>query len=399
MTLADLIGRGVNVEWHEAVAIIRDAIERSDIARSGAVPEFDEIGLLPFGEVEVNGGTHVEDPAQGLVAILDALINPQTLPAPFVDLIGEGDGSIEALSDALAYFERPDRVGILRSLYSRASGSTPLPDADELIASLRTALPAPTPASVQPERPPLNYRTIFYVVGALVLVGLSLIGFSLLKSGSVASAAADGSPSVTSRIAASVTGAADAVGDAVLTLGQKAGLGSGPRQEPATPPVEKASATNLTPSGPRRPRSPNDRAAAFPIPLPAGREFSMWSTDDVTKRANLDETGFPRETHVITASDPLDDVVYSAAALDVTPPVGLRPHLPKPSAANLKAENVSRIELIIRADGTVASVKLLGMPRNIHDSMLLSAAKTWRFRPATRGGIPVPYRTTIAVAR
>ena len=77
----------------------------------------------------------------------------------------------------------------------------------------------------------------------------------------------------------------------------------------------------------------------------------MWSTDDVTKRANLDETGFPRETHVITASDPLDDVVYSAAALDVTPPVGLRPHLPKPPEASLDSDNIRRIELIIRADG------------------------------------------------
>ena len=116
MTLADLIGRGVNVEWHEAVAIVRDAIERSDIARSACVPEFDQVGLLPFGEVEVHGGTKVEDPAQGLVANPGRADQSQQLPAPFVDLVAEGDGSVEALADALAYFERPDRVGILRAV-------------------------------------------------------------------------------------------------------------------------------------------------------------------------------------------------------------------------------------------------------------------------------------------
>ena len=141
-----------------------------------------------------------------------------------MDLVAEGNGSVEALADALAYFERPDRVGILRSLYSRASGSTPLPDADELIASLRTSLPAPTQTSVEEERPPFNYHKLFYAVGALVLIGLSLIGFSLFRNWDAASASVEGSSSVTSRLAASVSGAADAVGDAVVSLGQRAGL-------------------------------------------------------------------------------------------------------------------------------------------------------------------------------
>jgi hypothetical protein len=43
-------------------------------------------------------------------------------------------------------------------------------------------------------------------------------------------------------------------------------------------------------------------------------------------------------------------------------------------------------------------VKLVGAPRNVHDSMLLSAVKAWEFVPALKDGVPVRYRKTITIA-
>ena len=83
----------------------------------------------------------------------------------------------------------------------------------------------------------------------------------------------------------------------------------------------------------------------------------------------------------------------------MTAPVGLRPQLPQTLPAGVRAEELTRIELIILTDGTVESVKLLDPPRTVHASMLLSAAKAWEFEPAKRNGVPVKYRKTVWVLR
>ena len=98
------------------------------------------------------------------------------------------------------------------------------------------------------------------------------------------------------------------------------------------------------------------------------------------------------------APDQVDDVVYSAGAPNVVPPVGIRPHVPKELPRGISPENIARIEIVVDPWGTVESVKLVGPPR-INDAMLLSAAKAWRFKPAKRNGTPVAYRMRIDVAR
>jgi hypothetical protein len=88
--------------------------------------------------------------------------------------------------------------------------------------------------------------------------------------------------------------------------------------------------------------------------------------------------------------------VYSAEFPNVVPPTAIRPQLPRALPAGLAAANLSRIELMVERDGTVESVKLLpGSRPTVKDGMLLSAAKTWRFAPASKDGVPVRYRKTI----
>ena len=106
----------------------------------------------------------------------------------------------------------------------------------------------------------------------------------------------------------------------------------------------------------------------------------------------------PAASAVESTGDLPDEMVYTAGTPGVSPPLGIRPHVPKEMPAGTKPEDIARIELVVNPQGSVDSVKLVGQPR-INDAMLLSAAKAWRFRPANKNGTPVSYRMTISVAR
>ena len=53
------------------------------------------------------------------------------------------------------------------------------------------------------------------------------------------------------------------------------------------------------------------------------------------------------------------------------------------------------IELDIAESGVVERVRLASPAMRMTDMMILSAAKTWLFEPASKDGRPVPYRLTL----
>ena len=77
--------------------------------------------------------------------------------------------------------------------------------------------------------------------------------------------------------------------------------------------------------------------------------------------------------------------------------MGLGSQLPGELPASIDKTKLVRIELVVLPDGTVQSVKLLNNPYNIHESMFLSAAKAWKFKPAIKNGRPVAYRKIITI--
>jgi hypothetical protein len=87
--------------------------------------------------------------------------------------------------------------------------------------------------------------------------------------------------------------------------------------------------------------------------------------------------------------------IFSLDSEGVSPPVGVRPQLPRELPPNVKPEQLCRVELIVSETGTVESVKLLGTPCSVHDSMLLSAIKAWHFQPASKDGHLVRFRKTV----
>ena len=53
--------------------------------------------------------------------------------------------------------------------------------------------------------------------------------------------------------------------------------------------------------------------------------------------------------------------------------------------------------MIIDRQGGVEFVKLHTPLNRYHERMIVSAAKAWRYRPATRGGKPVKFRLTVKI--
>ena len=68
-------------------------------------------------------------------------------------------------------------------------------------------------------------------------------------------------------------------------------------------------------------------------------------------------------------------------------------------ASQATAGQTGLVEVVVSATGTVESAKFVSTPLNVHESMLLSAVKAWRFRPAMRDGQAIRFRLTLPIRR
>jgi hypothetical protein len=90
----------------------------------------------------------------------------------------------------------------------------------------------------------------------------------------------------------------------------------------------------------------------------------------------------------------------------VVPPVAIRQNLPPwPAAAGGSRGDVRGLiplngvlEVVITKTGMVSSAKLIKRIEPFYDALLLTAARQWRYQPATRSGVPVEYVKTLAIA-
>lgn len=398
MTLFDILGRDLRVEWHEAIALLRDVVERAPQTGETIVPELHQVELLGSGQVEVHGGTVVADPVQRLGQMLQALLSRADPPVQLRLLIAQPQRSVAAYSEALAFFERPERPLILQALYNRATAALPMPDPNEVPASLSVAS-APV-ASDKVRRPPeLMFRPrrkLAYAAGILALVVALGAGVVFARRGDGGSPQQDSS-SLGARVSNKVSGAAAAVGSAVSAIGARVGL--------TTPAVDSVAPAEVPIPG--KPAVARQAARKLKAVSPS-RDNALLQRDTLDAFDLNAQTQSPVQTEsVVVVAEPAtvpsavgrEVVLYSSKSKDVSAPAGLRPQLPKQLPASVRPEDLTRIELIILPDGTVDSVKLLDRPKDIHASMLLSAAKAWQFYPAMKDGVPVRYRTIVWIAR
>ena len=96
---------------------------------------------------------------------------------------------------------------------------------------------------------------------------------------------------------------------------------------------------------------------------------------------------------------PARDVIYTAADADVTPPVAQTQKMPmwRPSPQEAVQEFKGALRLLIDESGAVVSATMPATTRAAYDSLLLRAAREWKFLPAQRQGVPVRYLKLIEI--
>jgi TonB family protein len=85
------------------------------------------------------------------------------------------------------------------------------------------------------------------------------------------------------------------------------------------------------------------------------------------------------------------------ASVGISPPVPVRQDIPPwPSALTSTMRNragplTCELEVAVSENGDVSSVKLVKGIHPAYDSLLLAAARRWKYQPATRGGKALPF--------
>lgn len=233
-------------------------------------------------------------------------------------------------------------------------------EADEAIEALITAEPSyrPTDAEASP-----RVRTAFSLVRRRVLPGVVQQRYAAAKD------AFDRKQHT----------AAAAGFDQVLALLTDPDVAPSTAQSPLSDIRTLASGfRELAVAAAAPPPLPPPPAAPAPLPLPA--------------QAVAPEAPAPAQTRLIYGVDDVD-VVAPVAVKQALPP------FPQGTGRELPASGV--LEIVIAEDGTVEFAVMRGSIAALYDRMVIAAARDWKFRPASRMGVPVKYRklTQISIKR
>jgi hypothetical protein len=363
--------------------------------------------------------------------------------------------TVAEFSRNLAFFERPGRRSDVERLVARALTAEQTSRAEEELQRLKERASEVTHVMAPPEflQQPKKAQTIPIAVVAAVGVAVIAAGLWLWQrasaprspaSAAAGAAATAGKPTAASGTADSPSAAATAgkpaeaggtapasppapstttgqpvpqptataappppapaahgqrtvlqrAGDAVRTaVGTLVGSTPAPAPAPAAASTPKPSTDAKTASAPRpRPRrtsKPAAVAAASPTPAPAA---ATPSAPVVIAAAAFEPA--PASAKVEPAVEESIEV-FTASDSTVTPPVIMRPVLPKELPPGVPANQVGTIEIVVDEQGDVLHVKLVSPANRYHERMLVSAAKMWKFRPAYKDGRPVRYKTRV----
>jgi hypothetical protein len=405
--LDDLLSRNVNVQWFEGVALVQSACRH--ILDAGTVhqafPAPSNIHLCHDGSVLVLGassGGGVGDAVNLLAQMLSDDV-PVRLRLAVSQATGTESsyGTLAEFSEALAYYERPDARQVLRHLYERAAMAGPGQERHRPIEAAAT--PEAAPVAV---RPPTNSRrtnraaVLAVTAAAMLCVAVALVGSGYGDT----------------RIVAALDRLKGSFGPETETAS------TGAPGEPKTEPTKKTHAgksagatakTTLSTDSGHQGRTTSGRDGAAQPRLISLPELSLLPRP-VAQGSSL-AGGFVAAnapTLVFRDAEPIVVIastrggrgtemagrVYSKADAVVTLPRNIYPKLP-PDPPNVAAPDQRTIlELLIATDGLVERVNLRTPPRDVHEFMLVSAAKAWRFEPATINGRPVRFLHRVAIS-
>ena len=108
----------------------------------------------------------------------------------------------------------------------------------------------------------------------------------------------------------------------------------------------------------------------------------------------------PPPTAAAPAPAPREPVTYSASDAGVVPPASVLRTTPTWRPRNDVEKRMQYrgiLEVLVDEQGDVVAAVLGKSVHPAYDPELLQMAKSWKFKPATKDGVPVKYRTTVEV--
>lgn len=404
VSVADLLDRRVPLEWFESVAIVAGLCSSLVERQATGVPALSNIVLMPAGSIALAGRSEDMDPAAlpHILHQLLAVVPPPTALRLFVlhAISTEGDKSPAAFEKALAYYERPGRAEVIRAVRQKYF-DTPLPLPGSA-APKPFELPAiePKPEPVATRRPRRRVLAIGLALSASAVVAVVAAG----RNGHAPSATVLDTVDVlltkTGEVGRSV---ADAVAGSLTSRGDQREMAAASEVTPApAPPARKRSTRTGAASTQPGATAAGERITAPTPEASATPEPSVVPEPSLIPAAAPEATGEPATAPAGETSDAVSgEPASSAATTDdngIVPPRLLEPIRLPAWVDPMNRTPLSSIELEIGIDGTVSRVRMLSPAVRLTDMMILSAAKTWVFEPASLEGRPVPYRLTLGLA-
>lgn len=106
----------------------------------------------------------------------------------------------------------------------------------------------------------------------------------------------------------------------------------------------------------------------------------------------------PQPKNDVLPPPPAAPKIYTGEDAGVTAPTPVRQELPRvPQSIVNHTRDRGLLELLIDEQGRVVSITVRTSIHVLYDPLLVAAARGWRYKPATVGGVPVKFRKLIQV--
>ena len=411
LSLNDLRAPAAGLDWHEAVAVGAALGSLLAEARASACPRPADVTLLPSGDLRVTGPGHVEgSAAAGVAHLLGQLLEAAPYPAELRQLIEayatdrrSGAAGVDAVADfvsELAFFERPGRREVLSVIAVRAEPAVERAHRAAALEALteRTRHAAGTAAAQTAVEPAAGELDVdeggrdwdptqgggagrFIVPAAVGLTAFLAVAYAATAWLDRPAPPGPRAEAIEDDLPISGPGASPTASPSPGASRPRASALPARERPPggsATPPPAAASTTSGVP-------------AAIPPPAPPRTVDVVVAERDGRV---VPSTGAPPSSAPRVA---VSGQVYQTGDPRVTPAVLIRPHLPENPPPDVPEEQIGTLEFVVAESGAVEHVHLVSPANRYQERMLVAAAKTWQFRPATRDGRPVRFRTQIRV--
>jgi TonB family protein len=139
-----------------------------------------------------------------------------------------------------------------------------------------------------------------------------------------------------------------------------------------------------------------NRAAPSSIDAPGASAVAQTAREAATTGGEAPSIAVPLGREITAVK------VYTSGDAGVTPPVAVRqvmPAVPVDLVRILKTGSGRRgaLDIVIDERGTVQDAVMRESMNAMYDDILVTAARRWKFQPAMKDGVPVPFRKTILI--